>query len=206
MNRCEREEFEVFLNRENIGRYRKLADPTTISSERIKLIELLRHEESKLKEGRSHLSEDHKSSNQESTMKVKNAMHKGIDSVGPDTPVTAVAKQMRKDDVGAIPVWRNGSLIGIITDRDITCRAVADGRDLDQLTAQDVMTPHVSYCSSGDDLADAIATMKKKRIRRLPVVDDAKGVIGMLSLGDISRKTTRNVSGEILRAVSGHHV
>lgn len=138
-------------------------------------------------------------------MKVKNAMHKGIDSVGPYTPVRAVAKQMRKDDVGAIPVWRNGSLIGMITDRDITCRAVANGRDLDQMTAQDVMTPHVSSCSPSDDLADAIATMKKKRIRRLPVVDDAQGVVGMLSLGDISRKATRNISGEILRAVSGHH-
>jgi CBS domain-containing protein len=138
-------------------------------------------------------------------MKVKNAMHKGIKCVEADTAVREIAKRMRKDDIGAIPVSRNGAIIGIVTDRDVTCRAVANGSDLDRLTARDVMTPHVSSCSPDDDLADAIAAMKKKRIRRLPVVDKAKGVVGMLSLGDISRKATRNISGDILRAVSGHH-
>jgi len=112
---------------------------------------------------------------------------------------------MRKDDIGAIPVARNGTLVGIVTDRDITCRAVANGRDLSRLTAEDVMTPHVACCNPNDDLARAITAMKKKRIRRLPVVDKAKGIVGMLSLGDISRKAGRTLSGEVLRAVSGHH-
>ena len=112
---------------------------------------------------------------------------------------------MRKDDIGAIPVWHNGAIIGMITDRDITCRAVANGRAIDELTARDVMSPKVAFCAPNDDLAQAIMAMKKKHVRRLPVVDAAKGVVGMLSLGDISHKATSAVSGEVLRAVSGHH-
>jgi CBS domain-containing protein len=138
-------------------------------------------------------------------MKVKSAMHRGIECAKPNTPVRQIASRMRKSNIGAVPVARNGALVGMITDRDITCRAVAKGRNLNRLTAQDVMTPRVAYCGQDDDLVDAVAAMKKKRIRRLPVVDKSKAVVGMLSLGDVSRKATRSLSGDVLRAVSAHH-
>lgn len=97
-------------------------------------------------------------------------------------------------------------MVGIVTDRDITCRALADSGDLAKITAKDVMTKHVVCCSPDDDIQVAIETMEAKQIRRLPVTDSHRTMIGMLSLGDISHKVRKELSGEMLRAVSGHHV
>ena len=138
-------------------------------------------------------------------MKVRNAMHKPVKCVELDTPIREVAKRMHRSDVGAIPVQHNGTLIGIITDRDIACRAVANGADLDALHARDIMSKKVATCGAQDDLMTAVATMKKKHVRRLPVVDHAHAVIGMLSLGDISHKLGSDTSGQVLRSVSAHH-
>jgi CBS domain-containing protein len=139
-------------------------------------------------------------------MKVKDAMHKGATSVDLTTPVTEVAKRMRKSDVGAIPVKSNSHLVGIITDRDIACRAVAKSGNVGKMTAQDVMTKDVVCCSPDDDIGFVIKVMEKKQVRRLPVTDSHKALIGMLSLGDISHKIGKDKSGEVLRAVSAHHV
>ncbi len=138
-------------------------------------------------------------------MKVKEAMHKGTTCVEPGTLVTEIAKHMRDDDVGAIPVRADGRLVGIVTDRDIACRAVTRNGNIGKLTAQDVMTKDVSCCSAEDDLVIAIKTMEAKKIRRLPVTDAHKTMVGMLSLGDISHRLSNELSGEVLRAVSAHH-
>jgi CBS domain-containing protein len=138
-------------------------------------------------------------------MKVKEAMHKGTTCAEPNTPLIDIAKHMRDDDVGAIPVRADGRLVGIVTDRDITCRAVTHGGDISKLTAQDVMTKNVTCCSPEDDLTMAIKVMEGKKIRRLPVTDAHKTMIGMLSLGDISHRASSELSSEVLRAVSAHH-
>ena len=138
-------------------------------------------------------------------MKFKNVMHKGATCVEPSTPVREIAKRMRDGDVGAIPVKADGELVGIVTDRDITCRSLADGGELAKMTANDVMTKDVVCCSPEDDVEVAIEVMEAKKIRRLPVTDSHKTMIGMLSLGDISHKVGKELSGEVLRAVSGHH-
>lgn len=138
-------------------------------------------------------------------MKVKDVMHRGATSVGPGTSIREIAKHMRDSDVGAIPVNADGKLVGIVTDRDITCRALADKGNLSTMTAKDVMTKDVLCCSPDDDIAVAIETMETKKIRRLPVTDSHKMMLGMLSLGDLSHKVGKERSGEILRAVSGHH-
>ena len=138
-------------------------------------------------------------------MKVKEAMHKGTTCVEPSTSVIDVAKQMRDDDVGSIPVRADGRLVGIITDRDITCRAVTHSGNISKLTAQDIMTKDVTCCSAEDDLAIAVKVMEAKKIRRLPVTDAHKTMFGMLSLGDISHRLSNELSGEVLRAVSAHH-
>ena len=137
-------------------------------------------------------------------MQVKDAMHRGTTCVEPSTPVREIAKRMRDDDIGAIPVRTDGKLVGMVTDRDITCRAVAGGSDLSKLTAQDIMTKNAICCSPEDDIAAAIKTMETKKIRRLPVTDSG-GIVGMLSLGDVSHKAGHEMSGEVLRAVSAHH-
>lgn len=139
-------------------------------------------------------------------MQVKEVMHRGVEWVAPETPVPEVAKKMRDLDVGAIPVCDKNRLIGMVTDRDITCRAVANGRDVSSLTAREVMTEGIVYCRDTEDLEDAIHVMENKQIRRMPAIDENHKMVGMLSLGDVSHAASQQLSGEILRAVSDRHV
>jgi CBS domain-containing protein len=138
-------------------------------------------------------------------MKVKDAMHKRATWVTPDTTIRAAAKLMRDEDIGAIPVGENDRLIGMITDRDIACRGLANGKDVAKLTVGRVMTKPIVYCRAKDKLEAAAKIMEKKGVRRLPVIDENKRMVGMLSLGDISSKAPKLLSGEVLRAVSAHH-
>ncbi len=138
-------------------------------------------------------------------MKVKDAMHKGVVWVGPETPILELARMMRDNDIGAIPIGENDRLIGMVTDRDIVCRAVANGGSLKKLTARDVMTPKIIYCRDSEELDDAAEIMEDKKVRRLPVIDQNKRMVGMLSLGDISHGASHKLSGEVIAAVSAHH-
>jgi CBS domain-containing protein len=138
-------------------------------------------------------------------MKVKDAMHNGAEWVDPTTPISKVAAMMKTLDVGALPVGENDRLIGMVTDRDITCRGLANSADPSKLTARDVMTKGVVYCNESEDLSDAARIMEQKKIRRLPVLNDAKRMVGMLSLGDISHAGSRALTGEVMAAVSAHH-
>lgn len=138
-------------------------------------------------------------------MKVKDVMHKGAQLVEQSTPVTEIAKRMRDFDIGALPVTSKGHIVGMITDRDLACRALANGADLAKLTAKDVMTKNALCCSPDDDVETAVETMEAKKIRRLAVTDENHAVLGMLSLGDISTKLSKQACGEVLRAVSAHH-
>jgi CBS domain-containing protein len=138
-------------------------------------------------------------------MKVKDMMHKGVDWVSPDAAVDAVAKKMKELDIGAIPVAENGKLVGMVTDRDITIRCVAEGADLSKVRAKDVMTRGVVYCRDNEDVEDAVRIMEGKQIRRLPVLDEAMQMVGMVSLGDVSHALPRDITGEVTKAVSAHH-
>lgn len=138
-------------------------------------------------------------------MEIAKIMHPKADWVEADTPVSEVAKMMKADDVGAIPVGKGDRLIGMITDRDIALRVVAEGRDPSQTRAEDVMTAGVVYCLTHQSVEDAIHLMDQKKIRRLPVLNEKKRLVGMLSIGDISHSVSRDLSGELIRAVSDHH-
>jgi CBS domain-containing protein len=138
-------------------------------------------------------------------MKVKDAMHKKAEWVGPDTPVADIAKKMRDLDVGSIPVGENDRLIGMVTDRDIACRGVANGSDCSKLTARDVMTKGIVYCQESETIHDALKIMESKKIRRLPVINDKKRMVGMLSIGDISQAAPHEQIGGLIAAVSSHH-
>ncbi len=139
-------------------------------------------------------------------MKVKEVMHKGVDWVSPDTPITELAKLMREHDIGAIPIGENDHLIGIVTDRDIVCQGVAqDGFDARGATARDVMTPEIHCCREDDDLAKAVRHMKELKVRRLPVINKSKRMTGMLSLGDVSHSATGDLLAECVKSVSAHH-
>jgi CBS domain-containing protein len=138
-------------------------------------------------------------------MKVKEAMHNGVEWAAPQTPIPEIARRMRDLDIGAIPVGENDRLIGMVTDRDIACRGVANGADLGTLTARDVMSKGIFYCRDSEELEDAMRIMEQKQVRRLPVINDQKRMVGILSLGDIADATPHELSGEVVAAVSAHH-
>jgi len=139
-------------------------------------------------------------------MKVKDAMHKGVEWVGPDTPIIEIAKLMRTHDVGAIPIGENDRLIGMVTDRDIVCKGLAeDGFDARGATARNVMTPGIHCCREDDDLAKAVRHMEALRVRRLPVINKSKRMVGILSLGDISDRAPGELLSECVKSISAHH-
>lgn len=117
-------------------------------------------------------------------MKLAEIMTRDPNWIGPETSLEDAACRMRELDTGFIPVVEGGHLRGIITDRDITIRAVAEG--LDSTTPiQDVMTLNVVYCFEDQDVWDAADLMAEKQIRRLVVLDRSKKLTGIISLGDI---------------------
>jgi CBS domain-containing protein len=138
-------------------------------------------------------------------MKVKQAMHKGAQWAEPATSITQLARLMREHDIGAIPIGENDKLVGMVTDRDIVCRCIAKGLDPKTATAKDVMTAGIIYCLDKQELDDAARLMETKQVRRLPVINGKKRMVGILSLGDVYNTAPRAVSEEAMQGVSAHH-
>jgi CBS domain-containing protein len=139
-------------------------------------------------------------------MKVKDAMHKGVDWVSPDTPVAELAKLMKGNDIGCIPIGENDRLIGMVTDRDIVCKGLASNNfDAGRAKARDVMTKGIHCCSDDDDLAKAVHHMETLKVRRLPVINKSKRMVGMISLGDISQSASGDLLSGCVKSVAAHH-
>jgi CBS domain-containing protein len=139
-------------------------------------------------------------------MKVKDVMHKGVDWVNPDTPIVEIAKLMREHDIGSIPIGENDQLVGMVTDRDIVCKGVAqNGFDPGRAMARDVMTEGIHCCREDDDLAKAVRHMETLQIRRLPVINKSKRMVGMLALGDVGNSAPGDLISEYIKGVSDHH-
>lgn len=135
-------------------------------------------------------------------MLVKEVMTSKMRSVTPDLSVQECARMMRDLEIGSLPVSKDGQLIGMITDRDICCRAVADGRDLAKTKAAEIMSKDVSWCFDDQDCADAAHLMEDKHIRRLTVLNREKAPVGLLSVDDLAR-CSHDLAGEVLEAASG---
>jgi CBS domain-containing protein len=113
---------------------------------------------------------------------------------------------MRDHDVGAIPIGENDRLVGMVTDRDIVCKGLAhDSFDARGATARDVMTEQIHCCREDDDLAKAVRHMEELKIRRLPVINKNKRMVGILSLGDVSHSVPANLLSECIKSISAHH-
>src|SRR2546423_12248822 len=133
-------------------------------------------------------------------------MHKGVDWVSPETPVTELAKLMCEHDVGAIPIGENDQLIGMVTDRDIVCKGLAQASfDASRATARDVMTEGIHCCREDDDLAKAVRHMETLKIRRLPVINRSRRMVGMISLGDVGQSAPADLLTQCVKGVSAHH-
>jgi CBS domain-containing protein len=136
-------------------------------------------------------------------MKIKDVMTRGVECVRPETTLQEAAARMKSLDVGPLPVCEGDRPIGIVTDRDIVVRAIADGRDPRSTRVRDVMTQGVVTVSEDDDVKEAAGKMKQNQIRRVVVVDSAKRVLGIVSLGDIAVDTGNDkLSGDVLEKVS----
>jgi CBS domain-containing protein len=109
---------------------------------------------------------------------------------------------MRDLDVGSLPVCDNDRLAGIVTDRDIAVRGVANGRDPEKTHVREVMTPGIVYVFDDEDTQRAARVMEEHQIRRLPVLNRAKRLVGIISLGDIAVRASAVLSGDALQAVS----
>lgn len=115
-------------------------------------------------------------------IKVKEKMSSDVECISPDISLMDIGKTMREQEKGCVLIKENGQLIGIITDRDMTCRAIADGRDPATITARAIMSKPVSYCFDDAHLVDAAHIMQEKQIRRLPVFDREKRLVGLLTV------------------------
>jgi CBS domain-containing protein len=139
---------------------------------------------------------------QENAMKISEVMHSGVTWVDPSTPISEIAKMMRDQDIGAVPVGENDRLIGMVTDRDICCRGTIDGGKVKQLTARDVMSKPIVYCKADDDVMEAVHVMETRKVRRLPVINEKKRMVGILSLGDVWQNSTGPLSAQVIHAAS----
>ena len=138
-------------------------------------------------------------------MQVADAMHYGAIWVEADTPVVQVSKLMQTKNVGAILIGKDDRLVGIVTDRDIACRAVASGKEWCNARARDVMTRRVIYCLDTDELTAAAKLMQRKKLRRLAVLTEKKRLVGVLGLGDLARSAAPELVVEVISAVTAHH-
>lgn len=139
-------------------------------------------------------------------MQIKDVMCHDVEIASPEMTVVEAARKMRDLDCGFLPVGENDRLVGMITDRDIAVRAVAEGKDVQSCHVRDAMTPDVLYCFEDQDTDDAAEFMADHQIRRLPILSRAKRLVGVLSLADIARQDD-DASAAAVRGVSQptHH-
>jgi CBS domain-containing protein len=136
-------------------------------------------------------------------MKLAAIMTGGIETITPHASLAEAAKKMASQDIGSLPVCDEPRrVVGIITDRDITVRAVARGMDPNQTRVEDVMTRDVLSCSSESEVEDACELMEKRQVRRLLVTGQDEVPVGIVSLGDIALCLRESQSGEVLKKVS----
>jgi CBS domain-containing protein len=128
-------------------------------------------------------------------------MSSGVEIASPDDPIRNVARTMREIDAGSLPVGENDRLVGMITDRDIAIRGVAEGKG-PEAKIRNVMSTDVRYCFDDEDVDDVLHTMGALQVRRLPVLNRDKRLVGIISLGDIATNGPTTETGEALSGIS----
>jgi len=135
-------------------------------------------------------------------MKVKDIMSLDLNFVQPSTKVTDIAMMMKQKDIGSVPVVQNDQVVGMVTDRDILLRVIADQKDVKQTTAQQIMTPDPICIEESDDIDTAADRMAEHQVKRLPVLNKGK-LVGMIALGDLAIEHIHiDEAGEALNGIS----
>jgi CBS domain-containing protein len=136
-------------------------------------------------------------------MEIKDIITPSPRCISPGDSLVEAAAEMKALDIGWLPICENDRLIGTVTDRDITIRAVAEGFDPNITTVRQVMSRNIIYCFEDHDIEYAAEMMEKNQIRRLPVLDQNKRLVGIISLGDLVVRTGADtLAGRVLERVS----
>jgi CBS domain-containing protein len=139
-------------------------------------------------------------------MKIREVMTQGAETINPDALAREAAIKMKELDVGSLPVCDGEKLHGLVTDRDIVLRMVAEGHDPASTKVKEIMTTEATYCFDDQTLEEAAEVMEAHQIRRLPILNRDKQLIGMLSLGDLATRSQgtedQELAEEALRGVS----
>jgi CBS domain-containing protein len=133
---------------------------------------------------------------------VRDQMSIYVEVVSPDSSVKDAAQKMKDLDVGILPVCDGNRLVGMLTDRDITLRSTANGKDPRLTTVSEIMSKKVEWCLEDDEIDLVAKKMEHKRIRRIPVISHDKKLVGLLSLGDLAVRGSLDVACEVLEKVS----
>jgi len=134
-------------------------------------------------------------------MKIGNVMSRDVQLVEPDDTIRVAAALMKKIDAGLLPVTENDKLVGMITDRDIAIRGVAEGKGPDS-KVRDAMSPEVKYCFEDEDVAHVAENMAELQIRRLPVMNRSKRLVGIVSLSDLATEGSLPKTAKALHGIS----
>ena len=136
-------------------------------------------------------------------MKLHEIMTTDVEIIRPDDTLQTAAQKMRDRDIGFLPVCDGERLIGVLSDRDVIVRALADGMDSNSIVGRDLITSPAIYCFDDQGLDEAAKLMHDNQIRRLVVLDrDDKHMVGVISLGDLAINVDDKLSGEVLQSVS----
>jgi CBS domain-containing protein len=134
-------------------------------------------------------------------MRINKVMHRDVQIIGPKESLRDAAAMMKKLDAGVLPVGEHDKLIGMITDRDIAIRGIAEGKGPDA-TVRDVMNHEVRYCFEDEEVAHVVENMAELQVRRLPVMNRVKRLVGIVSLGDLAIQGSLPKTARALHGIS----
>ncbi|MBY0501471.1 MAG: CBS domain-containing protein [Alphaproteobacteria bacterium] len=137
-------------------------------------------------------------------MQIKKIMTTEVQYIEPSTTLKEAARLMKEKDIGMLLVGENKRLTGVITDRDVTIRAVSKGKDPNTTTVKEAMSPQCLYCFEEETVEDVATNMSKNQIRRLPVLNKSKDLVGIVSLGDLSSRGAEMAAAHALHSITEH--
>ena len=132
---------------------------------------------------------------------IKEVMTRDVRACEPNATVANAAKVMAQEDVGPVPIVEDGRLVGIVTDRDIVVRVVAEGRDPNATTVKEIASTDLVTVSPGDDLDEALKLLAERQVRRLPVVEGDR-LVGIVAQADVARLGKDKQTGEVVEEIS----
>jgi CBS domain-containing protein len=136
-------------------------------------------------------------------MKVKEIMTSPFEKINYDSSICEASELMRSSDVGILPVEKNGKIVGIVTDRDLIVRAIAQHLDPEDTPVSKVMTSDVTFCYDDEEIEDAEKKLEEKQIHRLLVINSDEKPVGILSLSDLATKAESSLACRALEKICG---